>query len=465
MELEKIGYVKPRRSEEIENSPWGIGCEDIVNPAYPFRIPKEKSFKAPISAVEIAEYVATLGVKWARVWAEWPLIMTGNGRYHWDRMDEAIEELVKRKVQPFICLCSHSGAHFNYPPTSSAEKMKVWLDFVRAFVDRYHDRVRYWEIWNEPNIAYFWKPEPDPEAYARLVKETSKTIKQIDPDATILAGVLAMVDTAYAEKLFARGIASYIDKLVYHPYGEIPEASIEPVKWLKKLVDMQKKIGLWQGECGYPSREHTAGWYGTGPWGENIQAKWLLRRLLTDIFSGAEVSSIYAIIENVAEIEDPNASDYGKEGINAKGLLRFGSWQPKPSYFAYQNLTSLIDSSFTPTTLHATFKIVDQGIFYGARPEKIMAIDFLKSREVSLAYWLPWRPQEIIKPAKVDISLDSVKIEEPVLIDLLDGAIYSVDQAFESKNRINFSSLPLADYPMILTSRKSVNMKTERPYP
>jgi len=459
--LEKIGYINPRRSEEIDDSPWGIGCEDILMPGYPYH-PKGKPSETSISIAEIAEHVARLGVKWARIWAEWPLIRTENGRYQWDKMDEAVDELVKRKVNPFICLCSHSGSHFDFPPTSSPGKMEIWLDFVRTLVGRYSNRVRYWEIWNEPNIAYFWKPEPDPLAYTRLVKETSKNIKKIDAKAVILAGVVAGVDLPFAEKLFAYGIAPYIDKFVYHPYGEIPEASVSPVRQLKRLIDAQeKKLGLWQGECGYPSTQHTAGWCGTGPWGERIQAKWLLRRLLTDIFSGVEVSCIYTLLENVAEIEDETAYDHGQEGVNAKGLLRFGSWQPKPAYFAYQNLASLIDNSFIPESLDTSFKVVDQGIFYGAQPERIMAVGFSKLGEALLAYWLPWRPQEIIKFGKLNISLDA-KMKEPVLIDPLDGVVYKVDQIVESKNKLGFLNLPLADYPLILTSRKLVNIVNKR---
>lgn len=383
-------------------------------------------------------------------------------------MDNVIDEFTKRKVQPFITLCSHSDAHFDYPPTYSEDKMNFWLNFVKALVERYCDRVHHWELWNEPNIAYFWKPKPNPGDYARLVKESSKIIKQVDPKAVILAGVIAGIDITYAKDIFAQGIAPYIDKFVFHPYGEIPEADVHLIEQLKALIKRHgREIGLWQGECGYPSTENTAGWYGSGPWGEKIQAKWILRRLLTDISIGAEVSCIYTLTEQVAEIEDPVASDYGQGGINTKGLLRFGSWQPKPAYFAYQNLTGIIDSSFIPTTQSAMFKIVkivDYGIFYGLRVEKVKVVEFSKLGDVLLAYWLTWRPQEIINPAKVNISLEgSIRIEEPVLIDLLNGAVYDVNYTTKN-NKQEFQNIPLTDYPMILTSRKLVYIVKSPPH-
>ncbi|MEM2027704.1 MAG: cellulase family glycosylhydrolase [Candidatus Bathyarchaeia archaeon] len=459
--MERIGFVKTRKSQEIDDSPFGVGCEDIINPIHPYKISNESLSNKALSPAEIADYVASLGVKWCRVWAEWPLIVTSNGSYKWDDMDEAVEELSKRKIRPFICFCSHYGSHFELPPTTSAEKMRSWLNFVKAVVERYFEKVSYWEIWNEPNTAYFWRPEPNVEAYALLVKETSKTIKNIDPNAVILAGVTAMVDMEFSEALLARETAPFIDKFVFHPYGEIPEETIEAINRLKGLLEVQEnKIGLWQGECGYPSTENTAGWYGSGPWGEKIQAKWILRRLLTDLSIGVEVSSIYTLLEQVAEIENPDSEDYGKEGVNTKGLLRFGLWQPKPAYFSYQNLIGLIDNSFSSSTsLSPVFKVTDQGVFHGLIPKKIMTFIRWKQDQELLAYWLPWRPQEIIKHAKVNVCLEgSGKIDEPILIDLLDGSVYEVDKYLERENKMEFLNLPLADYPMVLTSLKLVDI-------
>jgi hypothetical protein len=56
-------------------------------------------------------------------------------------------------------------------------------------------------------------------------------------------------------------------------------------------------ITLWQGECGYPSGDNSGGWQGRGPWGERIQAKWVLRRLLTDFGLGLEVTNAFVLRE------------------------------------------------------------------------------------------------------------------------------------------------------------------------
>ena len=69
-----------------------------------------------------------------------------------------------------------------------------------------------------------------------------------------------------------------------------------------------------------------------------------------------------------------------------------------------------------------------------------------------LVYWLPWRPQEIIKPARVRVEWPDVSWNEPVFVDLLSG---EVSEAATKKGAVE---VPLADYPMILTERSVLEL-------
>lgn len=70
-----------------------------------------------------------------------------------------------------------------------------WARFVGLTVERYRPggvvsaNVRYWEIWNEPDLCHFWSGTP--EEYARLLKVAYLSAKQVDPGATIIWGGLA----------------------------------------------------------------------------------------------------------------------------------------------------------------------------------------------------------------------------------------------------------------------------------
>lgn len=77
-----------------------------------------------------------------------------------------------------------------------------WAHFVSLAVNRYRPggtaglNVRYWEIWNEPDLCHFWSGTS--QEYARLLKVAYLTIKQFDPQATVIWGGLALYGPKYA---------------------------------------------------------------------------------------------------------------------------------------------------------------------------------------------------------------------------------------------------------------------------
>ena len=105
----------------------------------------------------------------------------------------------------------------------------------------------------------------------------------------------------------------YIDIFSIHPYGEFPEAIFKPVRVpvktplqyieadhsIFRLKELFKgtSVKIWQDECGYASSANSLGWTGNGPWGDTIQAKWLLRRMLTDMIVGSDISGYFSLYE------------------------------------------------------------------------------------------------------------------------------------------------------------------------
>jgi hypothetical protein len=100
-----------------------------------------------------------------------------------------------------------------------------WGQFVFATVARYKDRVRAWEIWNEPNLDQFW-PAP-PAHYARLLQVAYQAAKAADPTTTVvLGGLFRGVNEARIRDIFAalRALdpvganAFYHDVIGFHLY-------------------------------------------------------------------------------------------------------------------------------------------------------------------------------------------------------------------------------------------------------
>jgi hypothetical protein len=454
--LRRVGYLTPRRSEQIRSSRWSI---NLNNP------PDE----------DLLERTASAGAKWARIGA-------GEGSQKLDTedsfasLDKMVNGLVQRKIQPWITVFEGGGIIPRRPkemPDTSA--LDRWGNWVRALASRYKDRVHYWEIWNEPN-----EHGMPPAVYVELAKRGSTAIRGVDPGAKIVVGSLALVDTDYLKSLFDLGIAPYGDIVAYHPYAEIPEASaftvMEPVKKpisymevsatardLRQIFDSSgKSIALWQGECGYPSADNsTGGWTGRGPWGERIQAKWILRRMLTDLGLGVELSNIFVLVS----------------GGNKKSLLYPDTRAPKPGLISLGYCASIFDNRFeTLRKVETAFRIVDAGIFYGAlgavpkerltdpgrAPLQIQVVAAGGPSGDAVAYWLPWRMQELIHPAKAELKLSGARIQDPVVVNLLDGDVYQAPVEMSTGGSMNFSPLPLADYPFAIVGRSQIQTQAQK---
>jgi len=73
-----------------------------------------------------------------------------------------------------------------YQPQIRAE----WKAFVRKVVTRYPKAAAI-EVWNEPNIQYFWLQKQDPTLYAHLLAATTRAAHHVDPSMPVLAGSTA----------------------------------------------------------------------------------------------------------------------------------------------------------------------------------------------------------------------------------------------------------------------------------
>ena len=104
----------------------------------------------------------------------------------------------------------------NYAPRRAS-------DFADAFawaVRRYGDRVYSWEIWNEPNMDYFFHTDDQVGDYAAMVRAAYPAAKAADSRPIIVAGSLSDSDFEFEDALYRRGIKGYFDAFSVHPYSD-----------------------------------------------------------------------------------------------------------------------------------------------------------------------------------------------------------------------------------------------------
>ncbi len=108
-------------------------------------------------------------------------------------------------------------------------------DFVYTVVDRYRGRIRYYQLWNEPNIYPEWGAYPiSPEQYTDLLKIGATRARAADPDVVIIAGALASTialqpaappphnalnDLVFLQRMYDAGAAPYFDIMAMQAYG------------------------------------------------------------------------------------------------------------------------------------------------------------------------------------------------------------------------------------------------------
>ncbi len=114
----------------------------------------------------------------------------------------------------------------NYaPPADPAD----WALFAGRFAARYGERIRYYQIWDEPNLGGHWGGQPvNPADYAALLAAAHNAITAADPDAVIIAAALApteesgpenLSDLDYLAALYELGADAYFDVAAGKPYG------------------------------------------------------------------------------------------------------------------------------------------------------------------------------------------------------------------------------------------------------
>jgi polysaccharide biosynthesis protein PslG len=133
-----------------------------------------------------------------------------------DALDARYAAMLARGLKPLLIL--HSAPFWAQPHTLGAlpacarecwqfvepadGAVADWAAFAAFVASRYPQAA--FEIWNEPNLAIFYKPAPDPGRYLRLYREAYASIKAVRPDAEVVTGGLASPPTTNAEAISGR---------------------------------------------------------------------------------------------------------------------------------------------------------------------------------------------------------------------------------------------------------------------
>lgn len=460
--MKKIGRIQPANAKEIGPSRLGIGFEKLDRKAFD----PNKAY----------DKVAELGVYYVRLQSGWQRTEREKGVYDFTWLDEIVDNILARGQEPWINLCYgndlyNADARKYYgavgcAPVFSDEEKRAWENYVEACVRRYRGKVRWYEIWNEPDGQWCWKHGPNAAEYADFTIATANAIHRADSQAKAIGGVLCFIQMPFFKVMFDRGVADAVDAVSFHRYNVDELNALQEIRALRALINRYNpRVQIIQGESGTQSDSRGCGALRGGAWTELKQAKYMLRHRLLDLSSEVVFSSHFSaldMVEALNGIVDDKSSwlDYGYFGLlhadfDDEGLA-CGTYSPKMSYYAMQHLTALFRGDVKPTDLPIIRRIKDSPRVFGKDDDSSQFIMLGFEREngsQALAYW---KSVDLIKETydgTVTLELPE-ESREIRLTDLMTGDIYELPESLllRSKGGVtHLNHLPLKDSPILIT--------------
>ncbi|MDD3953076.1 MAG: beta-galactosidase [Lentisphaeria bacterium] len=455
--LTPIGQLKNPVSQDITQSPISIGFECL-----------DREMFDPEPCYDL---LANAGIKWARCQTGWARCEKVKGKYTFDWLDSVVEQLLKRGIKPWFNVGYGNPLYMNNTFSEAAvgcvplyygkETILAWQNYIKALAAHFKGKIKYFEIWNEPDIANFWQPESsNPEDYARLIEMTSDMIRSEIPEARIGACNSSRFGS-FAVRLLRSGIARTLNFYCFHAYAVQPELNYaQVIAMIRRTLDENggKHVEIWQGEAGFAS------WFPSGHYlnyikeSEQNQAIWLLRRYVTDIAHGIKVSSFFQAADMMGK-KYQTGNDTRPQPAR-HGILNGIYYTPKTAYTAMKHIAAVFSEKTQPAELFMAVYFFNAHS-WNQRHSRLLDIGvqcnaFTRNQYPIFEYHLAEDMQYGFKGLeKIEIRLENKPnlkpMQNPVLIDLLSGKVSRIENFTHEKDVFIYcKNLPLTDYPLLI---------------
>jgi xylan 1,4-beta-xylosidase len=287
-------------------------------------------------------------------------VENGKNVYDWTKIDKLYDNLLARKIKPFVelgftpnAMKTSENKIFYWQGNTSHPVPGAWRDLVDAFIRHIEERygkaeVRTWffEVWNEPNLSGFWEGG-DQKAYFELYDLTANTIKAIDPQLRV--GGPSTAGAAWVPEFLDHVAQSGapVDFITTHTYGvdsgfldeygkedtklsPSPDAIVDDVRKVREQIKASKYPNLplyfTEWSTSYNPRDLVHDSY--------ISAPYILSKLKAceGLVQGMSYWTYTDLFEEPGPPTAPFQGGFGL--VNPQGIR-------KPAYFAYKYLHAL----------------------------------------------------------------------------------------------------------------------------
>ena len=244
-----ITKLQPKPSQELEDNHITAGLGTYYREDAPVTTPYKLD-----SYGDNPELVYSHGFKWMRIsfddWVgdvlDWQNVEIEPGEYSFDpergitndekysgktypashpSVDEVISGYANNNITIILSLnVGNEEGHQDVLRFRNSDEIERYSNYVRFMINHFKDRIKYYEIWNEPRGDQV-------EDYIHLVKHVIPVIREEYPEAKIVIGALAgdwasedqwnasySLDSDYIKRFLEPDLAPIIDAISWHPF-------------------------------------------------------------------------------------------------------------------------------------------------------------------------------------------------------------------------------------------------------
>lgn len=226
----------------------------------------------------------------------WDAVNPAPGTFAWAPLDRFVTDSLSRGVELVyvfgpvpLWASSRPTAACGEAPRGSchAPDLSAWTEFVTQVTKRYKGRIKYWELWNEPDAKNFWGG-----THAEMVEMARRAYPIIKAAGGIVLSPSPQgkMGPAWMEDYLAAGGAPFADINAFHAYlYDAPEALLPLVAAYRSLF-ARYEIGqrpLWDTEHSWGEPD--------SPFGGDAdqQSAWLARFQILSVATGIDRSIWY----------------------------------------------------------------------------------------------------------------------------------------------------------------------------
>jgi arabinogalactan endo-1,4-beta-galactosidase len=296
------------------------------------------------------------GIRWVRINWSWKDMQPEPGAFNFTQFDLVAEKAAEYGINLLAILIAVPAWASTAPPELIAERGSLspvdkyrprdiddWLTYVRTVVERYDGdglddapgspRIAYWEVWNEPNLSFFWPPQPDVSEYVDLLKATYAAVKSADDSAQVVLGGLSgsgvnAEGTGYLQQIYQLGGDDFDVASIHHYIHPTLSDNIEK---LQASLEATRQVMDEDGDADVPLWLTEIGWSDApNAWGQPTASQDEIAAFLTRVYTELPADKIFWYNFRDVFADSPDVE-------HNFGLVD-NDFTPKPAYDAYMAL-------------------------------------------------------------------------------------------------------------------------------